>query len=394
MAIKKKVGIITMHKVPNFGSALQAYALQHKVDELGYDAELIDYHYPNKYHCAKQGLAYFPQRSTFRLFILNVIARLMLIAHVNKNRAKCEERIERYELQKNYRRFYRRYFKLSRFYDSIESICNNPPDYSIYMTGSDQVWNPRFVANDPVFFLDFAGVDKPRLSYAASMSNRKIDKEFEDLYKAYLQKYAAISVREKSTAEIVSRMTDRGVNVVCDPSLLLNKGEWLRICPKKPLVKESYLLLYIQSYSYDPYPHIVSFTKELAEKLGLKVVVLMGLRDGYSIDGAITFETAGPFEFLQLFRDARFVVTTSFHGTAFALNFGKDFYSVVKEINGDDCRIADFLRQCSAEHHLLEIDSLDHIENLPQANTAESEVQKLQEFRGQSLDFLREALRQ
>ena len=172
-----------MHKVPNFGSALQAYALQHKVDELGYDAELIDYHYPNKYHCAKQGLAYFPQRSTFRLFILNVIARLMLIAHVNKNRAKCEERIERYELQKNYRRFYRRYFKLSRFYDSIESICNNPPDYSIYMTGSDQVWNPRFVANDPVFFLDFAGVDKPRLSYAASMSNRKIDKEFEDLYK-------------------------------------------------------------------------------------------------------------------------------------------------------------------------------------------------------------------
>ena len=53
--MKKKVGIITMHKVPNFGSALQAYALQHKVDELGYDAELIDYHYPNKYHCAKQG---------------------------------------------------------------------------------------------------------------------------------------------------------------------------------------------------------------------------------------------------------------------------------------------------------------------------------------------------
>ena len=390
----KSVGIITMHKVPNFGSALQAYALQRKVDELGYDAELIDYHYPNEYHCAKQGLTYFPQRSTFRLFMLNVIARLMLALRLSKFKKKAEERVNRYELLKNYRRFYKKYFKLSRFYDSIESICNNPPDYDIYMTGSDQVWNPRFVADDSVFFLDFAGVGKPRLSYAASMSNRRIDKEFENSYKACLQKYAAISVREKSTAEIVSRMTGRDVNVVCDPSLLLNKDEWLGICPKESLLKENFLLLYIQSYSYDPYPNTVTFTKKLAERLGLNVVILLGLRKGFSIDGAVTFETAGPFEFLQLFRDAQFVVTTSFHGTAFALNFKKDFYSVVKKIDGDDCRIADFLRQCSAEHHLLEIVSLESIKNLPQANTADTEVQKLQEFRGQSLDFLKKILMQ
>jgi len=87
-------------------------------------------------------------------------------------------------------------------------------------------------------------------------------------------------------------------------------------------------------------------------------------------------------------------VTTSFHGTAFALNFKKDFYSVVKEINGNDCRIADLLRQCSAEHHLLEIDSLESIKNLPQASTADSEMQGLQKFRGQSLDYLKETLKQ
>lgn len=383
-----------MHKVPNFGSALQAYALQRKVDELGYDAELIDYHYPNEYHCAKQGLTYFPQRSTFRLFLLNVIARLMLALRLNKFKKKAEERVNRYELLKNYRRFYKKFFKLSRFYDSIESVCDNPPDYDIYVTGSDQVWNPRFVASDPVFFLDFAGVGKPRLSYAASMSSRRIDKEFEDSYKVYLEKYDAISVREKSTAEIVSKMTGRETDVVSDPSLLLDKDEWLGICPKESLLKENFLLLYIQSYSYDPYPNIVTFTKKMAEHLGLKVVILLGLRKGYSIDGAVTFETAGPFEFLQLFRDAQFVVTTSFHGTAFALNFGKKFYSVVKKIDGEDCRIADFLRQCSAEHHLLEIDSLNHIENLPQANTADTEVQKLQGFRGQSMDFLKKILMQ
>lgn len=391
--MQKNVGIITMHKVPNFGSALQAYALQRKIDALGYSAEIIDYYYPNEYHCAKQGLAYFPQRSAIRLLLLNVAARLMLALRLNKFKSKAEERVERYELQKSYRRFYKKFFKLSRFYGSIESICENPPDYDIYMTGSDQVWNPRFVANDPVFFLDFARAGKPRLSYAASMSSRRIGKEFEDAYKVYLEKYAAISVREKSTAEIVARMTGKEANVVCDPTLLLNKDEWLEICPERPLVKDDYLLLYIQAYSFDPYPNIVSFTQKLADRLGLKVVILMGLREGYSIEGATVFETVGPLEFLQLFRDARFVVTTSFHGTAFALNFQKDFYSVVKKIDGDDCRIADFLRQCSAEHHLLEIDSLNSIKNLPQANTADSEMQGLQKFRGQSLDYLKNALK-
>lgn len=394
MAIKKKVGIITMHKVPNFGSALQAYALQQKVDSLGCDAEIVDYYYPNEYHCEKQGLAYFPQRSLVRLFLLNVVGQILLFLRIGKFRKRSIESIERFRLQKNYRRFYRKYFKLSRFYGSMDAIKNNPPDYDVYMTGSDQVWNSRFIGGDSAFFLGFAGAGKPKVSYAASISNRGIDKEYEKKYQQYLKDYKSISVREASTAKIVSDLTGCDVNVVCDPSLLLDKDEWLKICPKQVLVDGEFLLLYVQSYSFDPYPNIVSFTQKMAKRLGLKVVVLMGLKEGYAVDGATVFETAGPFEFLQLFRDARFVITTSFHGTAFALNFGKDFYSVVKEINGDDCRIADFLRQCSAEHHLLEIDSLDHIENLPQANTADSEVQKLQEFRGQSLDFLREALRQ
>ena len=394
MAIKKKVGIVTMHKVPNFGSALQAYALQQKVDSLGCDAEIIDYYYPNEYHCEKQGLNYFPQRSLVRLFLLNVVGRILLLLRIGKFKKKSIECIERFRLQKNYRRFYRKYFKLSCFYGSMDAIKNNPPDYDVYMTGSDQVWNSRFIGDDSAFFLGFAGTGKPKVSYAASISNRGIDKEYEKKYQQYLKEYKSISVREASTAKIVSDLTSRDVSVVCDPSLLLDKDEWLKICPKKTLVEGEFLLLYVQSYSFDPYPNIVSFTQRMAERLGLKVVVLMGLKEGYAVDGASVFETAGPFEFLQLFRDARFVITTSFHGTAFALNFGKDFYSVVKKIDGEDCRIADFLRQCTAEHHLLEIASLNTIKNLPQASMADLETLNLQKFRDQSLDFLRDTLRQ
>lgn len=383
-----------MHKVPNFGSALQAYALQQKVDSLGYDAEIVDYYYPNEYHCEKQGLAYFPQRSLIRLLLLNVVGQILLFLRIDKFRKRSIESIERFRLQKNYRRFYRKYFKLSCFYGSMDAIKNNPPDYDVYMTGSDQVWNSRFIGDDSAFFLGFAGTGKPKVSYAASISNRGIDKEYEKKYQQYLKEYKSISVREASTAKIVSDLTSRDVSVVCDPSLLLDKDEWLKICPKKTLVEGEFLLLYVQSYSFDPYPNIVSFTQRMAERLGLKVVVLMGLKEGYAVDGASVFETAGPFEFLQLFRDARFVITTSFHGTAFALNFGKDFYSVVKKIDGEDCRIADFLRQCTAEHHLLEIASLNTIKNLPQASMADLETLNLQKFRDQSLDFLRDTLRQ
>ena len=394
MAVKKKVGIITMHKVPNFGSALQAYALQQKVDSLGCDAEIVDYYYPNEYHCEKQGLAYFPQRSLIRLLLLNVVGQILLFLRIDKFRKRSIESIERFRLQKNYRRFYRKYFKLSRFYGSMDAIKNNPPDYDVYMTGSDQVWNSRFIGDDSAFFLGFAGTGKPKVSYAASISNRGIDKEYEKKYQQYLKEYKSISVREASTAKIVSDLTSRDVSVVCDPSLLLDKDEWLKICPKKTLVEGEFLLLYVQSYSFDPYPNIVSFTQRMAERLGLKVVVLMGLKEGYAVDGASVFETAGPFEFLQLFRDAHFVITTSFHGTAFALNFGKDFYSVVKKIDGEDCRIADFLRQCSAEHHLLEIDSLECKESLPEVRTSDAEALGLQQFRNQSLGFLRDTLRQ
>ena len=115
MAIKRKVGIVTMHKVPNFGSALQAYALQQKVDSLGCAAEIIDYYYPNEYHCKKQGLNYFPQRSLVRLFLLNVVGRILLLLRIGKFKKKSIECIERFLLQKNYRRFYRSYFKLSCF---------------------------------------------------------------------------------------------------------------------------------------------------------------------------------------------------------------------------------------------------------------------------------------
>jgi len=379
-----------MHKVPNYGSALQAYALQKKVESLGFDAELVDYYYPNQFHCAGQNVAYFPPRKMSRLLTLYLMGKILLLLGLKRQKAK--EAIQRYELQKSFRKFYNKCFKLSRYFGDVESLKQDCPSYDIYMTGSDQVWNPRFIVGDDNFLLGFAPEDKPKVSYASSFSSRRIDSNSEDLYRSLLNRYSFISVREKSGVDIVGELTGKNADVVCDPTLLLNKEEWLDLCPLKSLMKDKFLLLYIQSYSYDPYPNIVTFTRKLAEKMGLKVAVLMGLKEGSEIEGATYFETVGPLEFLQLFRDASFVVTTSFHGTAFALNFQKDFYSVVKKIEDNDSRIVDFLRQCGAEHHLIEIEDASSVNSLPDFVTAEKEMEGLSSFRSLSLTSLKSAL--
>ena len=124
----KKVGIITMHKVPNYGSALQAYALQQKVALLGYDVELIDYYYPNQFHCDGQGVTYFPPRKLSRLFVLNILGKLLLILGMKSKKTKALEAISRFEVQKNFRKFYRRFFKLSSYYGRYAYLwkgCSN-----------------------------------------------------------------------------------------------------------------------------------------------------------------------------------------------------------------------------------------------------------------------------
>ncbi len=377
-----------MHKVPNYGSALQAYALQKKVESLGYDAELIDYNYPNQFHCDGQGTAYFPPRKMSRLFILNAVGKILMLLKVKSKEQKAKDANFRYEQQKNFRKFYKKCFKLSRFFDTVESLKQDPPSYDIYMTGSDQVWNSHFIVGDSNFLLGFAPEDKPKLSYAASFSSRNLNSDL-DMYRTYLAKYDSISVREKSGVDIVANLVQKKAEVVCDPTLLLNRDEWQKLCPSCSLMKEKYLLLYIQSYSYDPYPNIITFTEKLARKLDLKIAVLLGLKDGYHIEGATYFETVGPIEFMQLFRDASVVVTTSFHGSAFALNFHKNFYSVVKKIDDADSRIVDFLRQCGAEHHLIEIAHADSVENLPEAKTADTEMEGLLSFREESMAWLK-----
>lgn len=305
-----KVGIITMHKVSNIGSVCQAYALQHKVQQLGFDAEIIDYDYP------------YPKKKqiTWRSIINDIVvfSQNLVWGFPNKKR---ERRIGLYR---------EKYLVSSPNSYDRESIKDNPPEYDIYCTGSDQVWNPRYIGDDTNFMLSFAPVGKPKISYAASFATNEIPNHLVELYSNSLKEYDSITVREQAGVDLVKQLTGKDAKIVCDPTLLLTRDEWDDFADLSELkIKEKYILVYILGYMYNPRPGIYSIIKKAQKVLGCKVYYLNGNKSEFLMPHSKIIKGVGPMEFVDLFRHASFVITDSFHGTAFSTIYNIPMISVV-----------------------------------------------------------------
>ena len=336
-----KIGILTMHKVLNYGSALQAYALQHYVSSLGHNAELIDYIFPNGKRKA---------RLTIRQRLIYPIKSLLS----GKMRKKSR-----------FQKFYRKYFVCTdKRFNSPEELSKAKFEYDILMTGSDQVWNPKHIKDDYSFFLPFASEGTKKVSYASSFSTAEIPDELKPIYREFLDSYSAISVREKSGAKIVKELVGKNAEMVCDPTLLLSKDEWNELIKDFPSpIDKPYILAYILRYAYDPYPEINKIIDAVQNELGLHLVILDGSLSDIKRKNASVIKNAGPLEFLNLVKNASFIITTSFHGTAFALNYGIPFYSVIKDMSGFDTRMIDLLDCIRCDNRLVKYNSsLDYVD--------------------------------
>lgn len=377
----KSVGIITMHKVWNAGSALQAYALQRVIEDLGYDAQLIDYEYPNIEH---------------RAFANNVkdVNSLNLWGAMKLLIQKIKARFLKSKHNELYSSFYNKYFHCTNIaYNSRRSLFDNVPEFDIYVTGSDQVWNPQYIGFDTSYLLDFIPDNAVRISYAASFSNNSIPSYMEGDYARCLSKYKAISVREESGKQLVHKLIGKDATVCCDPTLLLNKEQWSMLAADSSLrIKKKFILIYIMGYAYDPYPGIYKHINEVVKLLKLPVIFYNSRRGKYKPPfGEICINECGPADFLWLFKNASFVITDSFHGTAFSLNFQKPFISVIKEIENADSRVYNLLVSAGATDRAV-VCGEDF--ELKEAIIKEPSTSKLEELREGSLAYLRTHLNQ
>lgn len=311
MKYKKKVGVITQHRVVNYGSMLQTYALQQIIRELGYECEVIDY-YPERFtpfgmlkRIKNKGDKY------KRSLLIRTAARIIILPS--------------YFIR--FRMFFgflkNRIMMTAKTYHDEDELNKEAFDYDIYCTGSDQVWNYGW--NEKIeypYFLSFAPDNKKKISYAASFGKgRLLECEFSET-KKLLERYDSISVRELSGVDIVKSL---GIDECCsvlDPTLLLNGEEWRKISSDK-YKKEKYILVYNLNRNIK----IDHYAKNLSQKTGLPVRYLSYQLHEFYKNGKM-YCNPKVEDFLALIDGAAYVITDSFHATAFSLNFNKEFVIV------------------------------------------------------------------
>lgn len=312
-----KVGILTFHMAHNYGAMLQAYALNHYLQDLGIDSEVIDYRLKHIDQWHRN-----PRRKELICEYGVIVGSLKWLRRLFRGYYLPEGKKCRFE------KFMLRDIGISSLITK-EEIEKGDLNYDLIIFGSDQIWNADITGGICREYFGGFPTKAKKVSYAASKGEYSFlgDKE---KYKKLLNQLDMISVRESSLVDEIFAMGINNVKIVADPALLLSKEKWECLTNKK---YKTNLKDYILVYGIRDDERMMDFAKKVAAEFHKKVVYIVyekkeNLKDIYQIDDA------GPKEFLELFRKAYFVITNSFHGTCFSIIFEKQFL-VVEGAEGD-----------------------------------------------------------
>lgn len=379
----KKVGIITVHCLPNWGSVLQAYALQQIIKRLGFEVENIDYRFPNEFHWERGKKWGMKPPLTLRNMFRSI-----------KNTAMYTMNLKARPLMYLLDLFIKNNMKLSKRYINYNELHKNPPIYDIYVSGSDQIWNPNTMLGDYSYMFDFAPVDAKIISYASSFSCRNIPESMKPQYKRHLSRYASITVRENNGKLIINELLGRDAKVVLDPSLLLDGNEWslLSMSGRKCLLPPKYILCYMLAYTYSADEPMSILLTRVQEKFKWPVIMLKNSPCNFTGEQFVLPKNYGVGipEFLYLIQNASIVVSSSFHGTAFALNMGIPLVALAKE-NEDD-RIASLVSNIGLANDILVMESEVENKRFSPFYDVAKEQDRLNSLRKMSIDYLAENL--
>lgn len=310
-----KVGILTFHTATNYGAVLQCYALQTALEKCGYTVEVINYQndFFRRFYSP-----FYMEKKNLRKFAY------MLYAY-NSKRKRNE----------SFKEFRNQYLHLSQSY-TPKDIENADTNYDAIIVGSDQVWNLDLTKDDQTYLLNFVQKAK-RFSYAASFGKDSLQEALKPVYEKELSQYKYITVRESSGISIVEELCSVNTTLVPDPTLLLSSNEWDKIASLKECPKEKYICVYKINVS-----QCYEAAQQLSKKTGYPVVVLKP--DKTCPSSFSKKEFASPEEFVGLIKNAEYVVTDSFHGTAFSIIYKKKFFSFLdRRANNKNNRIIDIL---------------------------------------------------
>ena len=307
-----KTGLVTFYHIHHYGALLQAAATQRAVEALGAECEIVDYY-------VNQDNALFRKPTG--------LGSLAADTHTALHYKALETRYQRFE------KFSKDHLRISGYrFESLEELRRAELPYDLILSGSDQIWNPKIFPDghfDPVFFGAFS--DQRKIAYAPSFGIPRIPEEMEEELRGYLEDFSHVSARETQGREILREITGKEFPVVLDPTLLLDKAQWSAMAhtPQRyPGTEKNTPQGYILCYCISKPGALEPYISQLAEKTGLPVVQLCGIRRKVHPKARCILD-AGPAEFLALFQNASYVCTNSFHGTVFSVQFQKPFFTAV-----------------------------------------------------------------
>lgn len=363
----KKVGIVTVHAAHNYGSCLQAYALQKEIARLGYDCEIINLRLPIQ----KEIYEVFTKRKNVKYILKNIYTLFFI----------CKDRKEKHE---KFEKFITQEMRLSKEINSFEEFEKAADEYDCVITGSDQIWSKGIEEFTDAYLLpDVKGV---KISYAVSCGE-KISDDFTDEEIDFIKNIDHISVRDSGTARFVKEKTGRDATLVVDPTMFFDKEQYAEMCGDERLIKEKYIYLYTLGNSGE----LLDIANRLSKKTGLPVYI-SNVSGTHYMFGTKKALAAGPKEFLNHIRFAEYVVTSSFHGTVFSIIFEKQFWVFKAE---KDERKRELLEQVGLSDRSIEAEDCE--KKFEQVITAERYGQamaKIASGRERSVGFLTEALAQ
>lgn len=368
----KNISVLTFQNSDNFGALLQAFALQKTLEKMNNRVTIIDYHSPNKDY----SILSIKKGKKLRNYLIDIYTMPnKLLKRSNGNK------------------FRKQYLNISeKKFENFNELTELNDHFDFFIAGSDQIWNFENTKFDTTYLLDFVKNNLKKISYAASFGVKEIPRNFnlannrlidlESSYKSYLEQFKSISVREYDGKNIISKMINKDVAVVLDPTMLLTAKEWEGYLPEKDEYEE-YILVYSLFSDELMYEKIYKFSQE--SKLPVKIIFPAGKKIK-----KYNFESVKPdiLEFVALFKDSKYVITDSFHGTVFSIMFNKNFWAY----NGgasNFSRIDNLLHNLKLENQIItNVSEIDFNKSID-FNYAN---QKIIEERNHSIEFLNTSL--
>ncbi len=364
-----KTALITFHAAYNYGSVLQAYVLQNVITSLGYENTIINYRFQNQKDCYK-----LIRKTSNLVDVIKDLLQFPVFCHKRKRQLKFEE-------------FINQNLRLTEEVNQPEELEFIKEDYDLFISGSDQIWNKH--ANElhsidwkymQPYLLTFT--PKAKISYASSFGGTT-DAEIEENILGYIKNFSNISVREVSAGLRLEKLLGRKIESVLDPTLLWRESDYVE---RFELVKkqEPYIFYYSLSGIKTVIKHL-KWIKNMVRNSGIKVMVNTPYAYVPLKKPFFNYVDMGPTDFIGAIYSAEYVITDSFHGTAFSVNFNKNFYAICKKEGASEYRKEELLQRLGLASRLIyDLEETTLMDRIDYSNVNRS----LDELRKKSMSYL------